>query len=103
MTPPAALISSTASVDAHHRVFAERPEKPGARRQMAETNGVGLAAHDGGKSERAYRRRGRGALERVDDDDGLPANDPWFLLEEWGGRSSARGGRSENVQVRSQL
>ena len=31
-------------LDAHHGVFAERPEEAGARRQMADPDGVGLRA-----------------------------------------------------------
>ena len=52
-------------VDAHHRVFAERPEKAGARRQVTDAHRVGLAADDRGETQAAERRGGPGSLEQM--------------------------------------
>ena len=45
--------------DAHHRILAERTEKAGARRQMAQPHRVGLAAHDCREPDGASARRQR--------------------------------------------
>jgi hypothetical protein len=63
MTPPAALISSTARFTPHHRVFPERAQETRARRQVAEAHRVRLSAADGRKSEHAKRGGSSASLD----------------------------------------
>ena len=63
-TPPAALISSCAELDAHDAVFAERPEEAGERRQVADADGVALRAQDGRHADAGEQGGTAGALDQ---------------------------------------
>jgi hypothetical protein len=56
--------------DAHHRVFTQRPEEAGARRQMSEANGIGLSADDRGKAQCGKRCGSARSPSTNRDDDG---------------------------------
>ena len=52
-------------IDPHHRIFAQWPQKAGARRQVADADRVRLGANDGGKSSDAQGGGRTGSLEQT--------------------------------------
>ena len=64
ITPPPALISSMRELDAHHGVFAERSEKAGQRREVADADRIGLGFDDGRHADAGEHRRAGRALDQ---------------------------------------
>ena len=60
ITPPACVDLLSGELDAHHRVFAERSEEAGERRQVSDADRIGLRLDDSRHAD-AGEHRGTGS------------------------------------------